>query len=1209
MRFSKHIFLLFYLLSLALLGSAQSESRARVKKIRVVSDTLVLDSLSLIPGTIQLSASGKTLDTSTYSVLFSESKIVFRKRPEDTLSVQYKVFPYLFTETRKHKNIPQLRPDNRGFINSYIYTAANPENDIFRMEGLTKSGSISRGVSFGNSQDLAVNSSLNLQLSGKLSNDVDILLAASDQNIPIQPQGNTQNLQEFDKVFIQLSNKTSKLIAGDFVVTKPTGYFLNYNKKAQGVGFSTLFGTGMDPKDTVGQGHMRVSLSAAISKGKFGRQQIQGEEGNQGPYVLKGNENEPYIIILSGSEKVYIDGQLLKRGQEFDYVIDYNTAQVIFTARNLITKDRRIIVEFQYSDKNYARSLVNFNDDYVKDKFKMHFNIYSEQDSKNQPLQQSLNDQQKLLMHNIGDTLSKAYYPAVDSVAWSNSLVLYRRPVHGDTIVNAIDYPGVYVYSNDPQVSHFQLSFSNVGQGNGDYINIPSSANGRVFQWVAPIGGVHQGSYAPVILLVTPKKKQMVTLGGEYQFNRNTYLSMEGAISDYNQNTFSPYDHDHDVGTAFRMLLSNKTFLGEILPDTSKTAKDARKKTKADSIKALQAIQAPPPSSSMPILPALNDNSLNKWIFTKTLNYEYTQHDFNAIERYRSVEFERDWNTGTLPFVSDQHVINAGLVVSRNRYGSIGYTLSSLIEGSEYSGLQNAVSGMFNQKGFIIKADASLLGSRGSQSNTQFLRHHADISKHFRKITIGVSEQQERNILKTAGTDSLMTSSFNFLEWQAYVENADTMKNRYRVSYKQRHDFGAKDNQFSPLSVSQDMSFSLSLLKNRKSELKTNITYRELQVLDQTLTAQKPENSLVGRVDYNLHLWKGLLTSGTFYEAGSGLEQKKEYSYVLVPAGQGQYTWVDYNGDGIKQLNEFEIALYADQATYIKVFTPTDQYIKAFTNQFSENIMIKPAALWANKTGWRKVVSYFSEQATYRVDRKTTDQHPEEAYNPFLNSTLDTALVTLNSSFRNTVYFNQNNPVFGADINFQDVRGKSLLTSGFESRVNDFYELHVRWNLNKTFGLIFTGKEGQKSNSSQLFASRNYQLNYLTPELKLTIQPNTKFRLALDYIYTEKKNDPDLGGETVFSNNLGAEVKYNILTKGSINAKVNYIQLNYNGSPNSAVAYEMLDGLKSGKNATWSLSYQRTLSNNIQVNITYDGRQSENSKMIHTGGASVRAFF
>jgi hypothetical protein len=366
---------------------------------------------------------------------------------------------------------------------------------------------------------------------------------------------------------------------------------------------------------------------------------------------------------------------------------------------------------------------------------------------------------------------------------------------------------------------------------------------------------------------------------------------------------------------------------------------------------------------------------------------------------------------------------------------------------------------------------------------------------------------------------------------------------------------------------------------------------------------------LVGRVEYNLRLGKGLFTSGTFYEVGSGLELKKEYSYLLVPAGQGQYTWIDYNADGIKQLNEFEIALFPDQATYIRVFTPTDQYIKAYTNQFSQNLMLKPAAIWAGKKGIRKALSYLAEQATYRIDRKTTDTYPEQAYNPFLKSVLDTALVTLNSSFRNSVFFNQNDPVFGIDYNFQDIRGKSLLTTGFETRTNDFNEIRIRWNLNKIYGLIVTSDDGFKSNSSQNFSSRNYNLTYFLTEPKFTIQPSTKFRLTFNYKYAQKINSPEDGPETVFSNTLGAEVKYNIVSKGSINAKLSLIQMRYNGSSESPVAYEMLDGLRAGKNATWTVGYQRTLANNIQISISYDGRQSQGSTTIHTGGASVRAFF
>jgi len=1173
----------------------------------VHADTLAVDTLSLIPGTVSLSVNGRLLDTSAYSILCSAAKIVFKKQPADTLLVQYKVFPYLFSETRKHKDSRLLRPDSKGFVNPFVYSATASDNDIFKMEGLSKSGSISRGVSFGNNQDLSVNSSLNLQLAGKLSNDVDILLAASDQNIPIQPQGNTQNLQEFDKVFIQLSNKSSKLIAGDFILTRPNSYFMNFNKKAQGIMFATTLKMNNTIKDSVEGGYMHLSAGAAISKGKFGRQVIEGQEGNQGPYRLRGAENEPFIIILSGSEKVYIDGQVMKRGQEYDYTIDYNTSELTFTAKNLITKDKRLVVEFQYSDKNYARSLIFFNDEYTRKNLTLRFNVYSEQDSKNQPLQQSLNSNEILLMHNIGDTLQKAYYPAADTVAWSNSLVLYRKL---DTLSGGVLYKGVYVHTNDPTLPYYyKLSFTDMGVGNGDYIQVPPDANGRVLQWIQPIAGVHQGTYAPVILLVTPKKKQMVTFGGDYKLSKNSRLSVETALSYYDQNTFSPYNDNNNTGYAVKLNFTNRTMSGTLPIDTTKIRPVAPFKSAADTAKAKPGLvpKPNPIAIAAPVIPDPTRNS--KWIFTKNFSYEYTQQNFSPIERYRSVEFERDWNVGALTSVSDQHLAGADFMVTRNRYGNIAYHVNGFTEGSLYSGLMNAVSGLYDHNGILMKGEASFLDSKGSLGSSKFLRHKLDVSRHFRYITIGVREQQEKNTLRASQADTLLRTSFNYFEWQTYIQNADTAKNKYQLSYKNRKDFGAQSNVFSPISNADDIAFSMALMKNRKSDFRTTVTYRQLEIINPALSTTKPENSLVGRIEYNLRLGKGLFTSGTFYEVGSGLELKKEYSYLLVPAGQGQYTWIDYNGDGIKQLNEFEIALFPDQATYIRVFTPTDQYIKAYTNQFSQNLMLKPAAIWSGKRGIRKTLSYFAEQATYRVDRKTTDTHPEEAYNPFLKSVLDTSLVTLNSSFRNSVFFNQNDPVFGIDYNFQDIRGKSLLTTGFETRTNDFNEIRIRWNLNKTYGLILTSDDGVKSSSSQYFTSRNYNLTYFQTEPKFTIQPNTKFRLTFNYKYAQKINSPEDGPETVFSNTLGAEIKYNIVSKGSINARLSFIQMRYNGSSESPVAYEMLDGLRAGKNATWTVGYQRTLANNIQISITYDGRQSQGTTTIHTGGASVRAFF
>ena len=111
------------------------------------------------------------------------------------------------------------------------------------------------------------------------------------------------------------------------------------------------------------------------------------------------------------------------------------------------------------------------------------------------------------------------------------------------------------------------------------------------------------------------------------------------------------------------------------------------------------------------------------------------------------------------------------------------------------------------------------------------------------------------------------------------------------------------------------------------------------------------------------------------------------------------------------------------------------------------------------------------------------------------------------------------------------------------------------------------------------------------------------------YKHNKKQNIINEGFQKAELNDFGLEFKYNQVEKGSITGKANFINISYNDLENTAIAYEMLNALKTGYNYTWGLSYQRNLSNNIQISINYDGRKSPNTKIINIGGAQVRAFF
>jgi hypothetical protein len=1135
--------------------SAQDLSNLRIKQVMITSDTLKPDSLMILPGSVFLFKQDREQIPDSLYHLDPEGRSIILDQVlhGTTLNLQYRVLSIDLSSPWFHKDPINVQQRMKEETDPFRITSKDLNSSTYyAYSELNKRGSISRGITFGNSQDVVVNSNLNLQLSGKLSDNLNIVAAISDDNVPIQPEGYSQQISEFDRVYIELFNEQMRMIAGDFELEGSPGNFLNFYKRAKGAMFRGNFSLGKN-----NNGNLTSTMSGAISKGKFTRNSFGGIEGNQGPYKLHGSNFEQFIVILAGSEKVFIDGRLLDRGLNNDYVVNYNSAEITFTPKQPITKDKRIIVEFEYSERSYARFLIYTSNEFSTRRGNFWINAYSEQDDKNQTLQQDLSDDDIYKLSQVGNDIHSAVVPRIDSVGYMPDEVLYLKK---DTVVNGNSYGNVYVHSTNPDSAVYRLRFSFVGEGNGDYTPENSIANGKVFRWSAPVNGIKQGGYDPVTLLIAPGKKQVVSMGGVQQLSELTIARFELAMTNNDPNTFSGLDSDLNIGYAINVGI-DQDFLKK---DTS-----------------LMRLQG-------------------------SADYRYASRYFNPVERFRSIEFSRDWNLVDVGVFNEHHA-GIRLSFSEKKSGQIALHSEFLSRENDFEGIRNNLNGSFRLKGFVIDANGSLMKSNDRIQESQFARHRLSLAKHFPFMVVGIREEGEQNRRHEIISDSMALNSFAFQEFEIFLTRPDSVKNKAYITYKDRRDFLPVNNSLRYVTLGRDLNLGLSLMKNPNNRLNTTLTLRDLSLQDSSLLAQKPERTILGRLEHSLQLAGGAISTSTFYELGSGLETKKEYSYLEVPPGQGIYQWIDYNQNGIKELDEFEVARFSDEARFIRIFLPSGDYFTVYTNQFNQTIHMNPARIWKSETGYKKIASLFSDQLAYRISRKNSIRNIEAQINPFITDLDSPDLITFSSSLRNNLSFNKTGQVFGANYIYQKNLSKSLLVNGFDTRTLESHGFRGRINLAN--GISFTDEldNGVKKYQSEFLGRRNYSIDFITNKLTLQYQLNMIFRFETEYGYRNQHNKPD--SQKSSEHNLGTELRYSILNKGVLTARMKYIHLDFNDDPGSPVAYEMLGSLLPGHNGTWTLLFQRTITGGIEFNVEYSGRISENRSVIHTGSMQVRANF
>lgn len=1063
--------------------------------------------------------------------------------------ITYQYFPFRFQDSYQRR-VLTLASDSLSRADSIRIAkpvSSFSMDDVFG-PNLRKSGSIFRGFTVGSNRDLSLTSGLRLEMAGRIMSDIEITAALTDENTPIQPEGTTQTLQEFDKVFVEIRGTDLAATLGDFTLDFSGTEFARLSRKLQGARGTAAY--------RFGGVHGDALISGAITRGKFVTKQVAGLEGVQGPYLLTGKNNERNIIVIAGTERVYVDGEQQTRGETNDYTIDYSTGEITFMPRKMITSASRITVDFEYTDRQFSRSLFAAQNSTMLfgNAVRLSASYVREADDPDAPIDFVFSDSARAAIANAGNDPSKAVLSGATRVDSNGTYVQI------DTLIAGGAHAQFFRYAPGDPNAHYTVTFTYVGAGKGDYNRLRAG----LFVWIG-IGG---GAYLPIRQLPLPQLHEMVDLTLEAKPAGDLRVAGEYAYSSLDANRLSSIG-DQDNGAH-----------------------------------AVNLTAAYEPKE-------IRIGGTNFGGMRLQARERYVQSQFVPIDRADDIEFTRKWGVDSLAKADEEiqefslaYLPMNGMSVSggygRNRRGALQDAKRR--EGAiamQGEGLPTA--------GFSIEEITSIDAS--SDTRSEWTRRKGGLEYTFWNLTPGARYESERRDIGSQVTAAAKNGGLKFDSYTGYIRYKPAGPFSMQAELGWRSDDLFKDSAVVRESQSFTQSYNARLDEWHALSSTLDITLRTktYSPIFRMSGLQDIQTVLVRNRTRYAPFNRGM-EADLYYEVTTEQASRLERVYVKVTPGTGTYRYLgDLNGNGLADESEFVLARF--DGDFVAVTLPTDDLTPIIDLKTSARLRIVPSRFVDGGSALARVLASVTTETYLRIEEKSTERDLADIYMLHLSRFQQDATTIAGSTLlTQDVLLFEGSPLFSARFRYSQRRGLTNLSGGIEHAYVRERSIRLRWQLvpeiaNQVDYVNRIDRVGGLTASSRL---RDILSNGVTFDLSYRPQQNAELGFKIDVSRaTDRFQTPELEA------NLNAQaVRVTYAFQGSGQARAELIREEVQlARAVDAFPFELTGGRVSGKTWIWRAAFEYRMTQFLQATMNYEGRAEGGGRPIHTARAEVRAFF